>query len=64
MNTVCYREWPSMTLTDVTVENVDYCDVEIPPNLLVYNDHQPSGDIMMVMSVSPMKDNDDGGVDA
>ena len=66
-STLCCREWPSTKVTDVAVDNVDYSDPEFPPeqqHAVAYMDQQPHTDNMTETSVSPMNDNNDGGVDA
>jgi len=61
---VC-REWPSTKLTDVVqVENVDYSDPGSPDHPAVaYRERQPLADYTTEVSVSPVKDDGDGGVD-
>ena len=52
-------------MTDVTVENVDYSDPEFPPDYNVAErNREPRADHTTEMTVSPMNDNNDGGVDA
>ena len=58
------REWPSTKLTAVVVENADYSDPGSPDHPAVaHRERQPLADNMAQVSVSPVIDNDDGGVD-
>jgi len=52
-------------VTDAEVENVDYSDPVIPPDVQVeQRDRNPRVDDMEDVFVSSMDDNDDGGVGA